>query len=64
MTGMLGCKPAKTPIEPNVKLKPANPECIINKKRYQRLVEKLSYLSHMRLDIAFPVSHCSFVGGN
>ena len=53
--GMIGCRPAITPIEQNHHLlsdsgKPVDREC------YQRLVGKLIYLSHTRLDIAFAVS--------
>ena len=54
-TCMLGCKPSKTPIKWNDKLrmKASNP---IDRERYQRLVGKLIYLAHTRLDIAFAVS--------
>ena len=55
-TGMLGCKPAKTPMESMAKLdigKESNP---VDKGRYQRLVGKLIYLSHTRPDIGFSVS--------
>ena len=52
---MLGCRPAATPIEQNHRLRkdvgtPVDKEC------YQRLVERLIYLSHTRPDIAFVVS--------
>ncbi|XP_016168707.1 uncharacterized protein LOC107611274 [Arachis ipaensis] len=56
---LLGCKAAETPIEPNLKLKPAEPENIMDKGRYQRLVGRLIYLSHTRSDIAFAVSMVS-----
>ena len=54
-TGMLGCIPAVTPIDPKLKLcagvgEPAD------KERYQRLVGRLIYLSHTRPDISFAVS--------
>ncbi|XP_073041799.1 uncharacterized protein [Primulina eburnea] len=55
-TGMLGCKPAEPPMEPNVKLQPAGTKSVKERERYRRLVEKLIYLSHTRPDIAFPVS--------
>ncbi|KAI3421371.1 uncharacterized protein J3R85_012404 [Psidium guajava] len=58
-TGMLGCKPAETPIEPNVKLQPAKAEIVKDRERYQRLVGRLIYLSHTRPDIAFSVSMVS-----
>jgi hypothetical protein len=54
-TGMLGCRPATTPIDQNHRLSkdagtPVDREC------YQRLVGRLIYLSHTRPDIAFAVS--------
>lgn len=58
-TGLLGCKAAETPIEPNLKLRPASPEEMVDKERYQRLVGRLIYLSHTRPDIAFAVSMVS-----
>ncbi|XP_043697353.1 uncharacterized mitochondrial protein AtMg00810-like, partial [Telopea speciosissima] len=52
---MLGCKPAETPLEPNIHLKSkeGNP---VDKGNYRRLVGRLIYLSHTRPDIAFAVS--------
>ena len=58
-TGLLGCKAAETPIEPNLKLQAAKPEEVINKDQFQRLVGRLIYLSHTRPDIAFAVSMVS-----
>ena len=55
-TGLLGYKPAETPIESNLKLKPSKCVEIGNKELYQRLSGRLIYLSHTRLDIAFTVS--------
>ena len=55
-TGMLGCKPAETPIEPNEKLQPTKAENVKDRERYQKHVGRLIYLSHTRLDIAFSVS--------
>ena len=55
-TGLLGCKAVETPVEPNLKLKPANTEDVIDREKFQRLVGKLIYLSHTRPDIAFAVS--------
>ena len=54
-TGMLGCKPSKTPIELGNKAKmlEGGP---VDKESYQRLVGKVIYLSHTRPDIAFAVS--------
>lgn len=58
-TGLLGCKPADTPIEPNVKLQPVKTKKVQNREQYQRLVGRLIYLSHTRPDIAFAVSMVS-----
>ncbi|XP_071909660.1 uncharacterized protein [Coffea arabica] len=55
-TGMMGCRPAETPMEPNLKLQPASVEKVRDREKFQRLVGRLIYLSHTRPDIAFPVS--------
>ena len=58
-TGMLGCKPADTPIDPTTKLGAKENCAPVDKGRYQRLVGKLIYLSHTRPDIGFSVSMVS-----
>lgn len=61
-TGLLGCKPVETPIEPNLKLQSSKTEKIQQKEQYQRLVGRLIYLSHTHPDIAFAVSMvCQFM---
>ena len=55
-TGMSGCRPIDTPIDPNTKLKPRNEETAVEKGQYQRLVGKLIYLIYTRPDISFVVS--------
>ncbi|RVX07945.1 Retrovirus-related Pol polyprotein from transposon TNT 1-94 [Vitis vinifera] len=55
-TGMLGCKPAETPMDTTVKLEESDGSAPIDKGIYQRLVGKLIYLSHTRPDIGFSVS--------
>lgn len=55
-TGMSGCKPVATPVEPKGKFKQVTKEKPVDKRMYQRLVGKLIYLSHTRPDIAFAVS--------
>ncbi|KAL4036983.1 hypothetical protein IC575_000564 [Cucumis melo] len=55
-TGMLGCRPADTPIEFNCKLGNSVDQVPVDKEQYQRLVGKLIYLSHTRHDISFVVS--------
>jgi Reverse transcriptase (RNA-dependent DNA polymerase) len=54
-TGMLGCRPAVAPIDQKFKLS-ADAGEPVDRKRYQRLVGRLIYLSHTRLDISFAVS--------
>ena len=51
---MLRCKFIDSPIKINHRLR-ANEGEKANKGRYQRLVGKLIYLSHIRLDIAYVV---------
>ena len=55
-TGMLGCKPAETPMDSSTKLGANKDSVPVDKGRYQRLVGKLIYLSHTRPDIGFSVS--------
>ncbi|KAA0025813.1 Beta-galactosidase [Cucumis melo var. makuwa] len=58
-TGMLGCRPADTPIEFNCKLGNSDDQIQVDKEQYQRLVGKLIYLSHTRPNISFAVSAVS-----
>ncbi|XP_024041989.1 uncharacterized protein LOC112099121 [Citrus clementina] len=55
-TGMIDCKPAATPVEPNSKLGLEENSAPVERGRYQRPVRRLIYLSHTRPDIAFAVS--------
>ena len=55
-TGKIGCKPISTPMDPNHKLGEAKKEPVVDKRMYQRLVGRLIYLAHTRLDIAYLVS--------
>ncbi|KAK5840489.1 hypothetical protein PVK06_009390 [Gossypium arboreum] len=54
--GLMGCKPAETPMEFNLKLGTDEDGKEIDRGRYQQLVGRLIYLSHTRPDIAFSVS--------
>ena len=59
ISGMLGCKPSDTPIDPYNKPRKEDKGSPTDRGRYQRLVGKLIYLSHTRPDIAFAVSMVS-----
>nr|GEW03541.1 hypothetical protein [Tanacetum cinerariifolium] len=54
-TGMIDCKPADTPMIVNQKIYMEEKAELADKGRYQRMVEKLIYLSHTRPDIAYAV---------
>jgi hypothetical protein len=54
-TGMLGCRPASTPIEQNHRSLAESGDPV-DKYQYQRLVGRLIYLSYTRPDIAYAVS--------
>ncbi|XP_050919602.1 uncharacterized mitochondrial protein AtMg00810-like [Lathyrus oleraceus] len=54
-TGKTTCKLAKILVDPCVKLESAE-DIAVDKKMYQRLVEKLIYLSHIRLHVSFVIS--------
>ena len=53
---MLGCKPTDTPMDSTCKLGMKEGSSPIDRGRYQRLVGKLIYLSHIRPNISFSVS--------
>lgn len=55
-TGMLGCKPADTPMDPTKKIGTEARSAPVDIGRYQRLVGRLIYLSHTWPDIGFSVT--------
>jgi len=55
-TGMLGSKPTCPHLERNWKYRIAKSDPLVDKGRYQRLVERLIYLSLTRPNIAYVVS--------
>ena len=61
--GMLNCKLANIPMD-YTKLGTIKGSAPMNKERYQRLVEKLIYLSHTRPDITFSISVVSHIMNN
>ena len=54
--GKLVCKQASTPIDLNHKLGEAEKDTVVDREMYQRLVGRLIYLSHTRLDVAYVVN--------
>ena len=54
--GIIDCKHAATPVEPNSNFCLEENSAPMEKARYQRIVGRLIYLSYTRLDIAFVVS--------
>ena len=59
--GMLGCKPADTPMEVLSKYRKEEKGPPVKKGQYQRLVGRLTYLSHTCSDIAFYVRVCQSI---
>ena len=57
-TGMLGCRPVASPIDPKIKLTELAGEKVAH-ERNQRLVGRLIYLAHTCPDISFVVSMVS-----
>ena len=55
-TGLLDYKHVDNPMDPNVKLVPGQGEPLRDPGRYQRLADKLNYLTITWSDISFPMS--------
>ena len=58
-TGYLGCKPAKTPMQPNMQLSQDDGELLTDPNMYRRLIGKLIYLTITRLDLTYSVNKLS-----
>lgn len=58
-SGLLGCSPAKSPIEQNLRLHKSIREFLSNPTSYHRLVGRFFYFKHTRLDISFAVQKLS-----
>ncbi|XP_020214429.1 uncharacterized protein LOC109798521 [Cajanus cajan] len=54
--GLLDCKLATTPIPQNLKVVETNDPIPANREKYQRLVGKPIYLSHIRPDVTYTVN--------
>ena len=57
--GMSACQPVDTPVEERLKLCVETNRVPVDKGRYQRLVGRLRYLAHTRLDLAYALSFVS-----
>lgn len=58
-TGLLGCKPYATPMDPKLKLSKDVGTRLIDPSSYRRLIGRLLYLTHTSPDICFAVSRLS-----
>jgi len=54
-SGLLACKPASSPMEPSYPLSESEGSLLLNPGEYRRLIGRLLYLTHARLDISFVV---------
>ena len=57
--GLLGCKPVKTPMEPNVKLSKEEGEFLNNPMMHRHIIGKLLYLNITRPYLSFAVNRLS-----
>jgi len=57
--GLLACKPAKFPMDQNLKLSSSNGELLPDPTSYRRLVGRLIYLTITCPDLTFAVQHLS-----
>ena len=53
---MMGCKPTKLPMDPNVKLSKYEGKALQDHSSYRRLIGRLLYLTITRPDITFAMN--------
>ncbi|XP_031258367.1 uncharacterized protein LOC116116443 [Pistacia vera] len=54
-TGLFGAKPSHIPMDPSIKLSNFQRALFTDVSQYRRLIGRLLYLTHTRLDIAYSV---------
>lgn len=55
----IGYRPTTSPLDTNEKLKATEGELLSDPAQYRKLVGKLNFLTHIRMDLAYSVQHLS-----
>jgi hypothetical protein len=56
-SGLLGCNPALTPMEPCLKLSKISDTSVTDATEYMRVIRGMRYLVHTQLDLSFTVGY-------